>query len=162
MPAALPAERSRAHRPRAERAFVLYDGDCGLCTWLLAGLLRLDRAERLHPIALQRPEADELLADLAPAERLDSWHLISEAGVRFSAGAALVPLLELLPRGHALAAPFARLPGITERCYRWTAQHRTQLSRLLGSGAKRRAGERVRRRERALESPMQPPPGGED
>ena len=40
---------------------VLYDADCGFCKWLLSALLRWDRAARLHPIALQRPEADELL-----------------------------------------------------------------------------------------------------
>ena len=43
---------------------VLYDGDCGLCKWLLAGLLRFDRAGRLRPLALQRPEAEALLADV--------------------------------------------------------------------------------------------------
>jgi predicted DCC family thiol-disulfide oxidoreductase YuxK len=42
---------------------VLYDADCGFCKWLLSGLLRWDRAERLHLIALQ-PKVDELLADL--------------------------------------------------------------------------------------------------
>ena len=46
--------------PPGDRWLVLYDADCGLCNWLLAGLLRWDRAARLHPIALGRPEADDL------------------------------------------------------------------------------------------------------
>jgi acetyl esterase len=139
----------------ADRAVVLYDGDCGFCVWLLAALLRLDRRRRLHPIALQRPQADELLAALAPAERLASWHLISASGERVSAGAALAPLLERLPGGRVPAAVLAALPRLSERGYRWTAEHRTLLSRLLTPAAKRRARERVRRRELALEASPQ-------
>ena len=63
---------------------VLYDAECGLCKWLLSGLLRWDRAARLHPIALQRSEADDLLRELTPAERMASWHLISPTGERRS------------------------------------------------------------------------------
>ena len=106
---------------------VLYDADCGLCKWLLAGLLRRDRAVRLRPIALQRPEADDLLPDLAPAERMASWHLISPAGVRRSGGAAVASLLRLLPRGRVPAVAFARFPRLSERGYRWVAEHRSQL-----------------------------------
>ena len=135
---------------RAEgRWAVLYDADCGFCSWMLAGLLRWDRELRLRPIALQRPEADQLLADLSPAERMDSWHLISPKGERLSGGAALAPLLRLLPRGRLPAAAFARFPGLSDRGYRWVAQHRTQLSKWVPRRFKKRAAERVRRREQA-------------
>jgi predicted DCC family thiol-disulfide oxidoreductase YuxK len=128
---------------------VLYDDDCGFCKWLLAGLLRWDRAGRLRPLALQRPEADELLADLTPHARMASWHLISPAGERWSAGAALPLLLRLLPGGRGPAAVFARFPAATERGYRWVADHRAGLSRLVAARFKRRAIELVRRREHA-------------
>src|SRR6266436_1289868 len=91
----------------AERALVLYDADCGVCVWLLSIVLRCDRARRLRSLALQRPEADDLLADLTPAERIASWHLISPTGARHSGGAALAPLLALLPHGRAPAAALA-------------------------------------------------------
>jgi predicted DCC family thiol-disulfide oxidoreductase YuxK len=123
-----------------------------LCKWLLSGLLRWDRAARLRPIALQRPEAEDLLCELAPADRAASWHLISPAGVRHSGGAALAPLLELLPAGRLPAAAFDRFPGVSDRGYRWVAAHRSELSRWLPSRARRHAGERVERRERALGS----------
>jgi predicted DCC family thiol-disulfide oxidoreductase YuxK len=129
---------------------VVYDGDCGFCKWLLAALLRLDRDARLQPIALQRPEADELLADLEPAQRPASWHLIAPSGERQSGGAALPALLRLLPGGRLPAAAFARAPRLTDRAYRWVADHRSQLSKLVPSGAKRRAAERVRAREQAV------------
>jgi predicted DCC family thiol-disulfide oxidoreductase YuxK len=139
-----------AERSLAERAVVLYDADCGVCVWLLAILLRRDRDRRLRSLALQLPEADDLLADLTPAERIASWHLISPAGVRHSGGAALAPLLALLPHGRVPAAVLARVPGLTDRGYSWTAEHRAQLAKLVPARAKRRAGERVVEREREL------------
>jgi predicted DCC family thiol-disulfide oxidoreductase YuxK len=135
-------------RSLAERSLVLYDADCGVCVWLLSIVLRCDRAERLRSLALQRPQADDLLADLAPAERIASWHLISPSGARQSGGAALAPLLALLPHGRAPAAAVARVPGLTDRGYRWTAEHRGQLAKLVPAPVKRRARERVLRRER--------------
>ena len=137
---------------------VLYDADCGFCKWLLAGLLRWDRAERLRPLALQRPGADELLLDLGPAERMASWHLISPTGARRSGGAALAPLLRLLPGGRVPAATFARFPRLTERGYRWVAEHRSQLSRWVPTSSKRHASERVRQREQRERRDSNPRP----
>jgi predicted DCC family thiol-disulfide oxidoreductase YuxK len=137
-----------ARHPEGDTA-VLYDGDCGFCKWMLAGLLRFDRSQRLRPIALQRPEAEALLADLDPDERMGSWHLVAADGTRSSGGAALPALLRLLPGGRAPAAAFARFPRPTEAGYRWVADHRTQLSRLVPRRSKRRAAQRVRERERA-------------
>jgi predicted DCC family thiol-disulfide oxidoreductase YuxK len=136
---------------------ILYDAECGFCIWLLSALLRWDGAARLHPIALQRPEADELLQPLTSAERMASWHLISPSGERRSGGAGVPPLLRLLPAGRFPAAAFARVPGLTDHGYRWVARHRCQLSKCVPSRAKRRARRHVHQRERepldALPSP---------
>ena len=137
---------------------VLYDADCGFCKWLLAGLLRWDRAVRLRPLALQRPEADELLSDLGPAERMASWHLISPTGTRRSGGAAVAPLLRLLPRGRVPAAAFARFPQLTERGYRWVAEHRSQLSGWVPTSFKQHASDRVRQREQRERRDSNPRP----
>jgi predicted DCC family thiol-disulfide oxidoreductase YuxK len=144
-PGGRPVERSLA-----ERAIVLYDADCRVCVWLLAGLLRRDRGGRLRSLALQHPDADDLLADLTPAERLASWHLISTDGTRHSGGAALSPLLAMLPRGRVPSAVLERVPRLTDRGYRWIAEHRTQLAKLVPARAKRRAAQRVLEREREL------------
>jgi predicted DCC family thiol-disulfide oxidoreductase YuxK len=138
--------------PGEARWAVLYDSDCGFCQWLLSGLLRWDRTERLRPVALQSPEAGELLGDLEPPEQMASWHLVSPAGERYSAGAALPPVLRLLTGGRVPAAAFARFPGLTERGYRWVADHRSELSRWVPASSKQRARERVRRRRDALAS----------
>lgn len=113
---------------------LLYDADCGVCRRLLAWLLRWDRDGRLEPVALQSRKAATLLPDLTPEQRLDSWHLISPAGERFSAGAAFPPLLRLLPGGRLPAAAAARLPGLVERGYRLVADHRSTLSKLTRHG----------------------------
>src|SRR5438477_1844955 len=104
--------------PGERRWLVLYDGECSLCMWLLALLLRLDGERRLRPAALQGAEAERLLADLAPAERMTSWHLISPQGRRDSAGAALPSVMRLLRFGRLPADVLSRLPGPTERGYR--------------------------------------------
>jgi predicted DCC family thiol-disulfide oxidoreductase YuxK len=118
---------------------VLYDAECGLCRTLLAPLLRWDRRGRLRPAPLQSGTADTLLADLTPEQRMASWHLVSPRGQRWSAGAALPPLLRLLPAGGAPAALFARFPAATERGYRLVAAHRTGFGRLVPARLKRRA-----------------------
>jgi predicted DCC family thiol-disulfide oxidoreductase YuxK len=122
---------------------VFYDSDCGFCRWSLAQLLALDRRQRLRPVALGTSEADALLSDLDPEARAASWHLVSPDGRRWSAGAAAPPLLRLLPGGHGPAAVLARAPRLTERGYRWVAEHRSALSRLIPEHAKRRADARI-------------------
>jgi predicted DCC family thiol-disulfide oxidoreductase YuxK len=122
-----------------DRWIVLYDGDCGFCKWLLSILLRRDRAGRLRPLALQSAEAEALVGDLTPAERMASWHLIAPGGERQSGGAAIPRLLRLLPAGSVPAGVFARFPGATDRGYRWVAEHRTQLSKFVPRRAKQRA-----------------------
>jgi predicted DCC family thiol-disulfide oxidoreductase YuxK len=129
---------------------ILYDGDCGLCKWLLAALLRFDRAGRLRPVALQRPEAEALLADLDPAERMASMHVVSPHGTRASGGEALPALLRQLSGGRLPAAVLARFPRATGWSYRWVAAHRIGISRFVPHRAKRRAAERVRERELEL------------
>ena len=122
---------------------VLYDEDCGFCKTLLAGLLAWDRTGLLDPVALQDPRAAALLGDLSPAQRMESWHLVSPAGPRWSAGLAFTPLLRLLPGGAVPAALAARFPGAAERGYRWVAGHRVVLSKAIPGALKRRAAARV-------------------
>lgn len=130
-----------------ERWTLLYDGDCGFCKWTMSGVLSWDRHDRLAPRAIQSPEAQALLSDLSPEERLASVHLISPHGERLSAGAVPAPLLRLLPGGAIPALAIARLPRLTSRAYEWVAEHRSQISRAVPAGMKRRASARVKRAE---------------
>ncbi|MGH2984865.1 MAG: thiol-disulfide oxidoreductase DCC family protein [Solirubrobacterales bacterium] len=125
------------------QATVLYDSDCGFCRWSLAKLLRWDRRHLLRPLALQDPEAGTLLPGMSEEERLASWHLVDAEGEVRSAGAALPVLLRLLPGGTPFALVAARAPRITERGYRWIAEHRSRFGRLLSERAKQRADLRI-------------------
>jgi predicted DCC family thiol-disulfide oxidoreductase YuxK len=122
---------------------LLYDPDCGFCRWSLGWVLAADRARRVRPVPLGSPEADQLLADMDREERIASWHLVAPDGRRWSAGYAAPPLLRLLPAGRAPAAALAAAPGITDLVYRWVADHRSTISRLIPERGKRRADERI-------------------
>jgi predicted DCC family thiol-disulfide oxidoreductase YuxK len=136
-----------AGAPREGAWIVLYDGVCGFCKWILGGLLKLDPDRRLQPLALQRPEAGTLLAELDPELWMTSFHLVSPEGELLSAGEALPALLRLVRGGRYLAAALARFPNLTAASYRWIAEHRTGLSRLVPGSWKRWGAERVRERE---------------
>jgi predicted DCC family thiol-disulfide oxidoreductase YuxK len=110
---------------------ILYDRDCGFCKWSLDKVLLWDRRGRLRAVAIQSAEGERLLTEMDPERRLDSWHLAGPGGTVTSAGAAAAPLARLLPGGMPLAFLFGRFPRATERAYRWVAEHRGSLARLL-------------------------------
>jgi predicted DCC family thiol-disulfide oxidoreductase YuxK len=116
-------------------ATVCYDAECGLCRWCAWQLRRWDRRRRLRFVALGDPRTDELLHELSVDRRRSSWHLVSSTGRVASGGAAVPRVLELLPGGKPLAAVADRLPMVTERAYRWVADRREWIGRLLGQRA---------------------------
>jgi predicted DCC family thiol-disulfide oxidoreductase YuxK len=132
--------------PPDPRWIIVYDPDCGFCRTALALILRADVARRLRPLALGTTEADRLLADLSPAQRDGSWHLISPDGHHESAGAAGASLLRLWPGGAVPAAALASAPAATERAYRWVADHRSTFSHALPDSVKTRATRLIERR----------------
>ncbi len=135
-------------RPLSEPWLILFDPGCGFCRWSLAQLLTLDRHGLLAPVPLGSARADALLADLSPEQRAASWHLIAPDGRRYSAGAALSPLLTLLPGGQLPARLAQRAPKLTDRAYWWVAANRSKLSRAIPASAKRQADARIERRTR--------------
>jgi hypothetical protein len=97
-------------------------------------------------VAIEAPEGGRVLADLAPDERLASWHFVDREGRRSSGGLAAVPLLRELPGGAPPAALLERFPTATERAYDWVVRHREALGRMVTEGAGRRAEARIDRR----------------
>jgi predicted DCC family thiol-disulfide oxidoreductase YuxK len=119
------------------RAVLLYDRECRFCRWSLRLVLAWDRRGRVRALALQEPEAARLLAGVPEERRMESWHLVAPGGQLNSAGRAVAPLLDLLPRARLPAALARAFPGATDRAYRFVADHRATLSRIvarLGGG----------------------------
>ena len=93
-------------------------------------LLRLDRDERLRPVAIQSEEGQRLLTEVPEGERLDSVHLITPGGTVVSGGEAAEPVARLLPAGHVAARAFRRFPDATDKAYRWVARNRSTIGKL--------------------------------
>jgi predicted DCC family thiol-disulfide oxidoreductase YuxK len=123
----------------AEQLLVLYDGECGFCAWTLAWLLRWDRAQRLRAVPIQSEEGARVLAGMPAERRLSSWHVAEPRGRLRSAGGAFAVVLDELPGGASLAALARSHPLASEHVYRFVADHRTALGRLVPRASKRRA-----------------------
>lgn len=118
-----------------ESGIILYDGDCGFCTRVTQGILAWDRRGRLRAVPIASREGERLLPGVDPGRRLASWHLRTADGEVHSAGAAVPPLMRLLPGGAPLAALASVFPAATERVYRWVADRRGRLGRRVGATA---------------------------
>jgi predicted DCC family thiol-disulfide oxidoreductase YuxK len=119
---------------------LLFDADCGFCRWATDRILAWDRRKRLRPVALQDAEAGELLRQMPPERRMASWHLVTPGGRVYSAGAAVGPLLRLLPGGAPLAVLADASPRTTSRAYAAVARNRGRLGRLLARTRKGSGG----------------------
>jgi predicted DCC family thiol-disulfide oxidoreductase YuxK len=134
-----------------ERAVILFDNDCEFCRWLLSKILAWDRHGHLRPVALQSPEADDLLEGMDPERKMASWHLVAPDGRTYSGGEAVSPLARLLPASAPIASLANVFPRTTDRAYRWVARHRDHLGRALGKRAC--AVDPARRPRRGSEGP---------
>jgi predicted DCC family thiol-disulfide oxidoreductase YuxK len=111
---------------------VLYDRDCGFCTWSAERLRSWDGTrQRLRFLPLQSPAADELLGSMGTEERFASWHTVTDGHV-FSGGAALGPVMRAVPGGFPVALLAERFPRTTEVLYGVVVRNRDRLGEALG------------------------------
>ncbi len=118
----------------AERDWLLYDADCGLCKFIVARVLEVNH--RVRPLALQDPSAEALLPGLDGEERLRSFHLVDSSGRVHSAGAGLARLIPVL----------RRFPRLADRLYWLVAGNRDRLGKLIPGFARRQADRGIRAR----------------
>src|ERR1041384_6320841 len=114
---------------------LLYDADCGFCRWSLDKILARDRDRRVRPVPLQSAEADVLLKGMDRDRKMASWHLVTPEGTIYSAGAAVAPLMRVLPVTKGVAAIAGAMPPVTGIAYRLLSRNRTRLGKLIGSQA---------------------------
>ncbi len=131
--------------PRVRSTVVLYDRDCGFCRWSLARVLDLDRQRALRPVALQDPEADELLHGMSSERRFASAHVVTNEGYVYSGGDAIAPLVRVLPAGATVAPAATLFSRPLGAAYRLVVRSRGVLGRMLPSTLKDRATARIDR-----------------
>ena len=117
---------------------VLYDRDCGFCTWAADWIRRFDREGRLSVVALQDAPADPDLAPIAAEHDLRcALHAVDEDGFVHRGGDAILSIQERLP-GGALITAWRTLPfsaDLAEWAYAIAARNRAALGRIVGAKA---------------------------
>jgi predicted DCC family thiol-disulfide oxidoreductase YuxK len=121
----------------SERAFtVLYDRDCGFCTWCADWIRRADRDGRMSIVPLQEAPNDPDLAPIAAETDLRcALHAVDEAGTVHAGGAAILEIQERLPGGW-LITEWRRLPfaaDLAEWAYGIASRNRDWLGRMVGA-----------------------------
>jgi len=114
----------------AERATLIYDGECGFCRDAVALVARWDRAHRVAFVPFQDEKAVAAFGLPLPALAA-AMHLILPDGRVFAGADAAAAVLPLLAGKRWLARVFA-LPGIlplARRGYAWIARRRRCLVR---------------------------------
>lgn len=116
-----------------DQAALLYDEDCGFCSWSVARVARRDRTGSIRMVPLQSEEADRLLGTLDLVAKMASAHLVTSDGRIRSGGALVEPLFRRIRGGRPVAAFARSMPGTAETVYRLIARHRETLGRMLGA-----------------------------
>jgi len=115
---------------RAERATLIYDGECGFCREAVALVARWDRQHRVELVPFQ--DEAKLAAFSLPLPALAAaMHLVLPDGRVLAGADAAADLLRLLPGKRWLAWVFA-VPGVlplARRVYAWIARRRHCLVR---------------------------------
>jgi len=127
----------------ADPLFVLYDGDCGLCSRTAQALRLLDGRGRLRVMPLQLAASE--LGAAAPS--LAAMTATLHAGVPgrgwSTGGAAALRIARAIPvlRTLAVVGSLPILNRLVEPGYQLLASHRDQIGRLVGADRCRFAGD---------------------
>lgn len=105
---------------------VFFDGDCAMCSRLVAWALRRDRDGLLRPVPAGSDQAARLAGRDATPRLLEELHVFSAAGGLARGPEAVAALLARLP-GWRWAAPWVgarALAPVSRPLYRWIAARR--------------------------------------
>ena len=114
-----------------QRHILLYDADCGPCTWFKRIIDFIDAHGEVEFRALVQGDSEGMLRPLPRSLRYASFHLVSPTGRLTSGANALPTLIALLPSGGLASMLIMKAPGGREAL---DFVYRT-LSRLHDSGA---------------------------
>ena len=122
---------------------VLYDADCGFCTWVVDRLAARVAPGTLEIVPLQAARADRLLdGRVDEAAKWASWHLVEPDGSLYSGGDAIPRALRHVKGGRTIGRLSARFPRSTAAAYRVVARNRDRLGRVVRADRCRVPGSR--------------------
>lgn len=110
---------------------VLYDGECSFCKVCVALLLSWDRSRCLHPVPIQDPEGQRLLASIPKSERLSSAHVVTVEGTILSGAEGAPALCRQLPGGRPLAVLLSISMPLVRLAYRLLTSARSTIGSTL-------------------------------
>jgi predicted DCC family thiol-disulfide oxidoreductase YuxK len=117
---------------RTEHPVVLYDADCGFCTWVVDRLATRVEVGALEIVPLQSSRADDLLdGRVDEAAKFESWHFVEPGGALYSGGEAVPRVLRYVRGGRTAGRVAARFPRATAGAYRTVARNRDRLGRVV-------------------------------
>jgi predicted DCC family thiol-disulfide oxidoreductase YuxK len=134
-------------QPRVPVRALLFDGECGICTWLAARARRVDRRGRyavlpyqdvdenaLRPYGVTREDCAQRLYVLEPWPLAAGEPGASRPRVRGGAFGVNVFLWRCFPWSILVALLYLVPPLLLAEVlvYRWVARHRAAISRRLG------------------------------
>ena len=120
--------------PKRTTHFVLYDGECSLCTFQMRVITWLDWFNTVTLVPIANPLAAELAPQLTREALLEAIHCVAKDG-RLHRGARC---LRFIGMRMPLAVPVALLlwiPGViwvAEKIYMGVSRNRHWLSRVFG------------------------------
>ncbi|HEX2056982.1 MAG TPA: DUF393 domain-containing protein [Actinomycetota bacterium] len=121
-----------ASAPLPNVPIVLYDADCGFCTWVVDRLAGRVAPGAIEIVPLQAARADELLGGRVDEQaKWESWHLIEPDGALFSGGDAVPRVLRHVRGGRVAGRIADRWPRATSALYRVVARNRDRLGRVV-------------------------------
>ena len=120
--------------PARLRHFVLFDGDCPLCTFQMKVLSWLDWFHAISLVPIADPRASALAPQLRREDLLEAIHCIARDGT-IHRGARCIRFVGMRMPLLVPLALFLWFPGViwfAENAYMWISRNRHLLSRIFG------------------------------
>lgn len=127
-------------RHSADKAVLIFDGECPLCSGAAAWVMRGARPGRIETLPCQSEERARRFPEVSESACLEAIQLVWTDGALHSGADALPRILSLM-RGWRWLAWLLALPGLSlvaRPAYRWIARNRHALSTILGGKHGRR------------------------
>ena len=111
---------------------VLYDADCGFCTWVVDRIAGRVEPGAIEIVALQSRRADDLLGGRVDERaKWESWHFVEPDGSLYSGADAIPRVLRHVRGGRLAGRAASRLPRTAGVLYRAVARNRDRLGRIV-------------------------------